>query len=468
MVGLKKVIELFSSLSRRESKEFIKFIESDYFNRKENLIQICSYLLKKINQNTNLNQDILLFKNALFQKYNIDNERNYHYIIQEINQLIQSYLVFNNIKSNSVEFNMVLLEEYEKRGLIHMLNSQSKKIEKLIDNNYSNLDKMYHMNFHKVSSTMNIPFSRDKRDDNSIPDNNLRYIYTATELENFVDFYTENAITSTHIDFYSILAFIEENRDFILINNILNTYSSLIEFVDRESTDFEFLVETVERNYTNNQEINYRLFTFAVTYIIVAKAFREKTLILLIKHYLILTNDSITLNNRVDIIFFVIIFKFLVDYETLDDYKKFLKYNAIGISKENRDSLNNLCEAMIYREGKPNPNALNLISVVSLQHPYFNIFLRILRLKIYYDLSPEEIYIHEDITNTEAYLRRSVKKYNENFRNRIINFLVLFKKIYRNQYGYVYEKEKKESLYLQLEYGDTVEKKWLLSKIDEL
>jgi len=458
MAVIKKIKSIISSFSKEERLEFKKFFMSEYSS--EATYDIYDFIVKKIGKEDNF------LKIRILEKHS---KRNYHYATNSIVKLLERYLVLNSFKHKSAEFNIRLLEEYNNRGLIDIFDTQAKKVEKILSNNNKFSAKRDYLNSYLNSEIqISIPHSRNTK--HVIPlrdDSHLKYLYIIAKLESFIKFFTDNAIIYGDITYQDIIEFIEVNKNLILGSNLASIYSGLIGSVSENELDINYCFSLLQRDDLQ-EDVKYRIFSLVITYTLVSTVDTPKEILYdFILVFLHNQEGNIFFNGKVDSIYFFVVFRYVLHFQGYIAAKRFIEANKTGLSNNMRGKIVQFCELIIFYKNESYGEVIKHINITKFTHPYLNIMYRVLKLKIYYDLElklkyDKTIDNYKHISTTKRYLEVNRDNINVNILSSILNFITFYEIIYLFTYDGI------DYLKRRISAEETIEKEWLLSKLEKL
>jgi len=127
-----KLIEILKTFSKQELRDFVKFTKISYFNKGKNYLPLLNVLRKFYPEFNNPELTKFYVYERLFQgkKYNDQVIRN---MLSGLLKICGQFIVINNIKFNSTDYNIILADELKNRMLFKHAESYINKSLKEID-----------------------------------------------------------------------------------------------------------------------------------------------------------------------------------------------------------------------------------------------------------------------------------------------------------------------------------------------
>lgn len=154
-----KLISILKSFSLQELKDFKKFIESPYHNQGRNFIPFYKFLRKHYPDfpKEKLSGKILYRQLYPHKKYNEQtSEALLRVLYSKMAQLAEEFLAEEGLRKNKIYRRVSLLHELNKRGMLELLDKNSAKIEKNLEQELH--DENYYFSKFLIKNEISIAF----------------------------------------------------------------------------------------------------------------------------------------------------------------------------------------------------------------------------------------------------------------------------------------------------------------------
>lgn len=476
-----KLIPILKSLSKNETKEFDKFLNSPFFGCKNFVLNFYRALIKfypAFNE-----KDIA--KNKLFRKLYKNKKYNDALMRRMISDLIrfsEEYLMYKNFKAYDAFKNSCILNELSNRNLGDQFRIRSENILKKIQNTES-IDPKILLESYLVNLEVTEfrKFIRDTKMHESFTQATevfivffLRLIYSYINHTNTFSNETKfnNELISSLIsnfDFNSFLKQLENNKSRFsdYLKMVFYVYNIVSNKNDRES--YFKLNELVKNKpeYFSISELKNIYISIIKFYNYQNENFDNIFLDETFKTYnIFLKNDFLPESpSKLQISFCRNYINLCKSKNEINHLKIFSKKFADYFPDEYKKDLICLCEAVYFFEHKNFEKSLSLASKVNVDKEVFKKDIKILKLKNYYELGYYES-VYSELDNLK-HLFSSSKSLKSEMVKKGMKFTAIFRSIVNLKTGKSgadlftvkkhLEKEKKIN-----------EKNWLLEKISEL
>lgn len=479
-----KLLQLLSSFTPEEFKEFEKFIISPYINRGRNLRLLYRALKKYYPNLSDLNQEIIfkaLYPDKKFSKqaYNLLST-----LMSEMSNLGERF-IYESHKNEPKEYYYTLAEREIQLGLKYFAKKNLDRLEHLLNDEKIDLELFYwQQKLYEEKLNYNIFFLEPDQMTESLKNRDINFcIYSVMYM---VDLYT--SIKSCENNFNTIIspAILLKFLDALNIDVLLESISKLT-FKNKSILEMYLYLLKVEKNYRDelsyhkfrelhlkNQKLlshfeNFRLYNSIVSILVQMQSLNyekyTKELLMVFQEivkgkYYLSTDDAIlnlhTFRN------FIVIGYSLKEVMWLE---KLLKENINDIKQDVRGSAYNFGIAHLYfGKGKYN-EALVSTKKVNPDIFLFKLDLKNLIIKIYYELQYFEELIY--LIDSYKHILKLNKNVSEQKKDWNLNFTYYVTGIVKLRNGYV--KIKADELEHELLKNNRVSNKlWLLDKIKEL
>jgi len=479
-----KLIQLLSSFTKEEFKEFEKFILSPYFNSSRNLHPLYLALKKYYPNLSDLNQERIFKAHYPDKKFNKQAYNLLSTLMSEMLKLGERF-IYEKHKNDPKEYYYSLAEREIQLGLKDFAKKNLDRLEQILNNEKIEIEHFYwRQKLYEEKMNYDICFLETKQMAESLKERDMNYCTYSTMY--MVDLY--KSIISCENNFNTIIspAIVPHYIDALNIDKLLKAINKH-SFNNKSILEMYLYLLKVEKNYKDELSFhkfrelhlknkkslshfeNFRLYNAIASLLAQMQNLNyekyTKELFLVFKEivkgkYYLSTNDAVlnlhTFRN------FVVIGSSLKEIVWLE---QLLNNNINDLKQDIRDSayhfgLAHLC----FSKGKYK-EALEFTKKIHSDIFLFKLDLKNLIIKIYYELQ----YFEELISLVDSYkhilkLNKNVseqkKDWNLNFTYYMTGIVML-----RNRYA---RKEPDELRHELLNDNRVSNKIWLLEKIDEL
>jgi hypothetical protein len=406
--------EIIEVLNAKELKRLESFLNSPYHNRSNEIIELFNFIKKK---DSDLSAFVFTEETMkdLFKKPGINKYR-FNRIVSEFTELLYDFLLNENFKFNRTEKVLNLVRVLRERNAVvnaERTNNELGSILKqsrFIDNNF------YYRNIKKEKFRNTVNFTElvysDKKEFQEISDQ-TDHFFIIEKLQSFIMMTYHKAETSYSIDYdpafkKEIIEFIEKNESTIKKkHNLMYLYYLVLRMLEEGTGDTYFNIfrkylfanidniseghfKELIMDYKNN--CDNRIYTDQ-------KKYGNETL----KVYMLMDEKGIfIIDNRISHV------DFLNAVITALAFKKrawagyfFEKYKGL-LDVNFKEDVLHLANSNIYFYDRNLADALLELNKINSKQFYYYLRIRLLRIKIYYDL---------DETESVNYILDSVKHY---------------------------------------------------------
>lgn len=431
-----KLIKILSTFSSKEFKEFEKYA-INIFHKTEKMVSFVKFL--SINHPKFIEEKIN--KEKVF-KYVFPKEKYTDIRVRELMsalyKTVKTFLVQENISSNSFQYELTVLKEYNNRKLTNLYESQLKTVKNILaKDSYKN--KEYYRRKYLVASVENDHFKNkhiralDENIQNMV--NNLDFFYFSTKLIESCEMLNRQKLLNQSYDFNlfsEIELIIEKNKDGYLKHPTIICYYEIYKLLQTEN-NVDQLNKTLKTlkdysAYFTDNELK-ALFNFPQNYCIgnlnkgdnsyLDKLFDLQSYIIdkefnLIKGYI----SNVNYDNIIAV---------ALKLEKFDWSKGFIEEYKDKITPELRENSYNMNVANLNFALKNYDKTLTILNQVEFNDVYYAYFSKVLLLKTYFALEEFET-LNYFVTAFKLYLKRN-KEISTSFKNGANAFLVNFKRV---------------------------------------
>lgn len=467
--------EILTALSTKDLKKLELFLRSPYHNRNNDIIAFYNYYKKKdfVIPEQSLTEDLL---KSIFRKPNMNKYR-FNRLVSEFTELLNSFVLNEYFNSNKAERSFELMNLFKESKSLNNAQTAYEELLKELKNNTIIDNKFYYKNLKKEKFLNQLKFTEkvysSKKEFQEINENiDLYFIFE--KLQSFIMMIYHNKETSYKLDYdytfrEGIFDHIEKNESIIKKKHILiYMYYLVIKMLEETGSDHYF---NIFRNYLfsnkDNISIGYfrellmdyknncdnRVFTDQKKYgneiYAVYKVMDEKGIFDIDKK--ISSNDFLNA-----IITALAIKKYSWAKYFYEKYKKYLD--------ENSGDVIHLANANLNFHDNDHTGALLHLNNIRSKHFYYYLRVRLIRIKIYYELNENES-VNYILDSVNHYIKRNKALIGINYMI-VENFLKTVRKLLRLRNKYNSKEHNILKKYIYDEEG-IYSKEWLLQKVND-
>lgn len=472
------LIELLSSLSRKEITEFSDYLRSPFFNKNQSLIKLCSYL--KL-QHPDFNKETIEKKKVfsiIFPgvKFNDGFMRT---LIFGLSNLAEDYLSFIRFKNSYFKEKTFLLYELNDRQLNRTLEKNIKSISKKLETEKIR-DNEYYLDKYNLENEKYLYYFRKKPDA-------FEKIFKQTNLKEMTDYMTifyNSSIIGDYIRLYNLkniydfdfdTSRIEKFKD-ILSDDKLNkepclviSYYELMLFVNTDDTSTIYKItdlldkyeDTLDKDHVYNVYVN--LINFCQRQITAGNKDLEKEVLRLYKRGL--ERNIFPFHGTAHFRFFTTVTETAINLGEFEWAQNFITKYKNYLNPEIRENTFNYAKALYDFAAGDYINSLERLSIVKYNDVYHKLKCKCLSAMLYYELGyTVQLLSHIDAFNHFILNDKLLNKERKKIYSSFIKYL---KKI--DSLRLFYNKGALEKLRFKIESDQFVHNKtWLLKKMDQI
>ncbi len=479
-----KFLDIVKTFSTEEFREFRNFVRSPFHNTNKNVIKITEILNKYFPdlENVNLQKEKLFDKIYPGKKYNDTVMR---ILLSDLLKLAEEYLAYYNFVTNPIEEKKFLLHELDKRKLNSLFRHHLKIASEELNKNF--IDPTHFADLFELQSIkIDNMISEDKQHESSeevLKQGESLITFFLIHILNIAhELATHKEVLNLEFNFniveefignFNINNFIKKTsgNDYKYRAVLLIYYHMYLSMIQPDNDDNYFkLKELVMDNFDMfKREEKFNLFiileSICTTSISSGKRhFYEKAMelykLMLSKNiYTHSDSEFFQLNLFRNIFYTAIVLK---EFEWAESFTKEYLNKVMPL---HREDISHLANAYIYFEKKEFEKALGEISSVNYKFFVFKYDVRILTLKIYYELDSFEPAL--SLIDTFTHFLSNNKTLSGTNKDGFLNFLKFLKHLIKMKSGDM----KNDSFNFKREIGNTerlMNKNWLLEKAGEL
>jgi len=464
-----RLIEVFQSFSKKDIRELRKFVNSPFFNQREDVILLFEYLSKlyPFKKETLLKKEKVFTK--IFPKEAFD-EKKFGYTMSFLFQAVKEYLAYEEYSTNPMESQIHLLRAFRNRGLKRQTETELLNADKLLSK-----QPLRSINYHFYSYQLQY-----EKSDFYISQKRAGDEYFQALSDEFTSYFIANRLRliCTGLVFRivtkstyqqklqeEVLKYVEENdySNSPAVAVYYNAYKALTE--EDSISYFNTLTDLVKEHHHRFPKTELKgIYILAINYCIkqtnAGNGFFVRELFDLYKQgleYKIFYEKGV---------FSRFTYKNIIvsglQLAEFDWVKSFIYEYKEQLEVSHRDNVFNYNLAIYHFLKKEYSEAMELLLQVHFDDLLHDLSARRMLLKIYYELDEDDA-LNSLLSSMKTFIyRRKDLGYQ---RETYLNLIRFTKKLLQLP---SYSKEAKKSLKQEIEMTKAVpEKAWLLQKVDE-
>lgn len=466
-----KLTSLLSTLSKAERKRCLKFLQSPYFNRSNDLIVLFSELSKRISNNQNLNKEALWKTVRGATPYNDTRFRKY---FSDLLKLLKEFLITEELKKDSFSQKMLYLQSLSTHRSEKLLNSIERNwdthanTKKTIDDNNFLQRHILERKKYDLFKYGLQPHIRGNMDTIS---KNIDIYYLSHKLKASIDIQSRQKTKkgSYKIELVNAaLSAIENTPEYFKNIHIALPYNMYKMLNENESEEFytvfkKLLFDNVNNFPTSTLDGLYQVaLNYSVRKINSGKNDFNFEYLLIYKHAL--SRNALMENGKIHPLLFKNVTQTALrcgDNEWakfyIDTYQKFIPDN-------HRENIVNLMRAYFHNSTGNPGMALTYLRDVEYENITYNLNAKVLLLNIYYDTNEFDA-LDSFLDAFSIFLSRH-KEINDNYKELFRNLVSITRKMTRIIPG---DKKAVEKLRKEVDETKAIASlNWIREKLDEL
>lgn len=415
------VWEVMSALNRKESKELLQFLDASLFNTREDLRILAHVILKNIKQNDVEKEKIF---SLAFPKQRYDDQK-FRLLLSYLLKKVEDFIVIKEKLNNPLERTVVLMNYHRKKGLdksfVKQMNASTKK---LAIHTIKNTDFYYYD--YQIQNQVYQYLSqnvRSKKVNLQQVENRLDVLTVNTKLKTACLAFSHQSVVKMPYRYCLMKSIVSlaETEPFSKIASIQvykNHYLSLINpNEDKYFSEFKKLL-FLHKDEFPAAEIR-DLFLMAINYCIKKiNANRREYMYEALDLYKKGLDELLIENGQISRFTYINIVVIGIGINDLEWIAGFIEKYRNYLDSHYREEAYNFCKAnLAYAQGDYT-KALNYLQHVEYEDIINNMIIRILKLKIFYELGEFDV-LESHVKNMTAYIRRrkDIAYHSENWRN---------------------------------------------------
>ncbi len=466
-----RLFEVIKTFSKKEIRDFRKWLNSPFHNNRNDIIVLFEYLIKnKENALDDYLKKEIIFK-TLFPEENFKDAK-LRQVMFFLFKVLEEYIEYQMFESDSVSKKIYLAKYYQSKKLEKSLERAFDIIQKEQDTSLIKDEYYFHNDFffQNAKSTFLLKSNRKRAEinlqelsdalDKSFIVSKLRLFWTMIAHQNMIK------INYNYTFIENIIKLIEEKQ-------LLDTPTIAVYYYGYKILINENSLESFEqfKNYISNshhifpiaerKDIYVTAINYCIQQLNKGKTEFIKEAFELYKEALL--NDALIEDNNLDHILYINIVSLGLKLKEFSWIEHFIKEYSQYLSETKRESYYNFSLSRLhYSKGNFN-KAMELLSRYEHKDMLINLTAKTMLLKIYYEIS-EMRALESLLESMRAYLQRK----------KVIGY---HKEVYKNLIRYTkkllkvnpYSRAQKEKLKAEIEAAKPLtEKAWLLKQLAEL
>jgi hypothetical protein len=484
-----KPVEIISTFSTEEIKEFSAFVRSPYFNTNKNLIKLFDAVkndLKKIQAGSITEENIF---SALFpgKEYNYGIMKN---LVSSLAVLCEEFLIINSVRNNEknqLRKSLLLAEEYDNRLLDRYFYKRVNKMR--ADAEKELLGSDYYMNYALMEEAVYF-FNSSRSDDKALE----AAVYNEI-VYNLCDFYRKFSRSMWKIDINMGNINSKYEKDFIkLLNgsinfeklteelkgidekayNYIHLNTLLIKLLKREEDTAPFyelkaLIEKTIDQYENYER--FSIFTKLLSYCsssyrlgrmeFMGESLEIRMLMIEKVRFNYKGQGPFNFHNFIETVMMIILEK------NADIAEEFLNKYFHVVAAEWREVTFNLAMAYIHEARSENSMAIEFLAKTAHADTDIKAWIKKLYIRIYYNTGEFESGL--DAVSAYKSFVKGKNEYNAHARKNYLAFAGIMEKMFKIKCSpEKFTANDVNVLYNDVESNNYISRQWQLEKIDEL
>ncbi len=477
-----KVVYLLKSLDNQELNEFGRYVNTDFFNRKESI----KNLYKELKNNLK-GQKQTIVKRTLFSKIfpkeskskNIDEkkiQKKMDSVMYDLKNLLEDYLIMVKMRQPTYERDSFLLEIYKERDVDQFFFMQHRKMEQALEKSKNISTDFYLKKYDLLRQLLHHPRTHHLSDKVLSVEQSLEYLdrfYCSNKLYHawIIMFRGHIATVTQEIDLLpELIHLVEEGKfgddnftklNYLGVRSILNKEFNIETYQQMKDIAFELMPNLPHRDKVNliTPLINYCTYLIYTTN---SPQEAERNSYEITKYAL---ESQLLLDQG--FLTYGVFFNFVIQGCRVGEFEyvaTFIKDNQKFLKDDMREPTVQISKAfMFHRTGKPEL-ALDFLNA---KQVFINFndktYEKIIRILCYFDL--DEVSLLENAL--EAF-RKFITRQKE-IEEFLVKRMLKFSQIVRQIYGNKHDKDVLMKLYTELDNTtDIVQKSWLKHLLEEL
>lgn len=485
LVGLKmeksKLIEILKTFSKEEMKSFKEFVNSPFFNRNKSVIKLYEIVRKSSPDFCSVS----IRKENIYKKLfpgKVYNDIVMRILISDLLKLSEEFLAYSRYKNNLLTGKKFLLEELTERNLDRLHGKHIKQAEEILGKSgISNHN--YFLEFYNLENlSIDFMISRDKQNltaPNVLRQGEYLILFSLIGILNIAhELHTQQDVLNISFEANPVEAYLkcinlDEFMDYLKKNNHRYYSAAAIYFYmykaykDIENDENYFmlrkLIEENLKRFGREEQFNLLIIleSICVTKLASGKhEFYEH----LMNIYEFMTDENLLKHNEKNYIqtnLFRNIFYTALVLKRYQWAEKFIEKYITSVYPEQKENLLYYSQALLNFEKKRYGESLENISKVSLKFFPFKFDVKVLTLKIYYELAYYEPAL--SLIDSFVHFLSNNRSIHASDKERFGNFLKYFKLLMKLREGF---KDMHSDLLVKeiSQKTNVISKNWLIEK----
>ncbi len=436
-----KLIDVLKTFSKTEIKSFNDFVRSPYFNKETVLIKLADYLLKyhPAYKSPEIEKEKVFSFLYPGKKYNDGLMRN---VISDLYKLAEEFLAAKSLSSNSINKNLLVLDELNNRKLFGQFIKLKEKTDRQIEMMGFKNETYYERKIELTKLYRN--YLRESKDS---------YTKWTEGIQELSDLITAGFLVNI---LYLNTFMITKQTKIINIDYRLNLSPQLESFLENEGRSYlelpgiEYCYLAFKLVKTNDEIYFYKLKNFLESNYEVINDYARKNIYTMLQNYALsrigpgdskfanelfqLYKESVekhTLkgtSSYIRTVYFMSIVVIGYEVGEFDWTDKFLNKYISEVKEDLRNDIMHFCKALRAFWDKDYGNSLIELAKVTSEEISFKHNVKSLMLKTYYELNETEPF-YSHIDSYKHFILKN-KHVNDSVREQINNFINYSKKLF--------------------------------------
>lgn len=464
------LIQLLKTFHKKELKGLHKFVRSPYYNQRQDVIDLHDYIVQHLSCKGTALQREQIFQHIF--KQDTYHEQKLRHLMSYLMKVVKTYLSIKAFEADKMSKQLYLFQEIGQRDVPSVFQQEAKNTSKMLANETYQNGQFYQQKFRAELEFLKTKTERAAENNDALESaiESLSVSFVAQLLRLACRVLSESNVTSQQYDLpflSSVLVALEQGqyRDIPVVQLYYYSFLTLKNW-DREDY-FETLQRLVKKHlYVLPQEEALDLYLILINFCI-RKSNKGETFYAraALQFYQQAMDDGTLLEHGFLSHFnYSNIFKLGLKMQQLDWAQQFLEQYKKYLHPTNRESHYQYNMAIFYYWKKEYAEAMNLLRGLHFKGILFNLNVRRMLLRIYYEMGEIEV-LDSLLKSFRAYINRHVylTDYHRALNKNLIKFVAKMLK------SNLKEDDVRAKLQAEIEVTVYVaEKHWLLEQLGDI
>ncbi len=466
-----KLIDILSTFEKEDKKQFLDFIMSPFFNKKEELITFYKIIIKYYPEFPLHKVDRQYIYKKMYPNTDY-NEKKLGYLMSYLSKLAEQYLAYQNYKSDDLMPEYHLISAFFERDLHKYFLQEHTKIQHSISQ-YEKKSSHYFLKNYLISEValqyFNFQLQKKRKYDQSLQNvcDQLDLFYITTKLEYSCEMANRNQVLKAdyQIHFTDTLQNEIESVHFTK-EPLLQIYSYIFDMLQSEVTTEKIdllraLIKKESKHFSNSE--TQKIYRYAINFCI--QMLRKDKFEFLEQAYELyldgIQQQIFYENDHLSPWVYTNVIRSGVALKKYEEIKKFIyEYNS-SLPESFRENALHYNLAEIFYATKEFDEAIDHLNKVKFSDIQIHLGSREILAKIYFETDEEEALLSL-IASFSIFLKRN-KNMSNNIKRPFLNFCDLLNQIMRRNPKKILNVRKKIE-----ETNPVTSRSWLLSACDKV